>query len=98
MLPTWVIYNAPKSGTPDFGVKPGNDERVELSDAKRCLGFVATTIPHSPTLMRPPLRNLYSNAPIIRINSRTRALALRWRSCACENSSSICGLVTRLAQ
>jgi hypothetical protein len=25
MFPTLVILNAPKSGTPDFGVKPGND-------------------------------------------------------------------------
>ena len=25
MFPTLAILNAPKSGTPDFGVKPGND-------------------------------------------------------------------------
>src|SRR6266478_5159837 len=25
MFPTLVIQTAPKSGTPDFGVKPGND-------------------------------------------------------------------------
>jgi hypothetical protein len=25
MFPTLVILNAPKSGTPDFGVKLGND-------------------------------------------------------------------------
>jgi hypothetical protein len=25
MFPTLAIFDAPKSGTPDFGVKPGND-------------------------------------------------------------------------
>jgi hypothetical protein len=30
MLPAWIVDNAPKSGTPDFGVKPGNDVLREL--------------------------------------------------------------------
>jgi hypothetical protein len=30
MFPTLVISYAPKSGTPDFGVKPGNDDRESL--------------------------------------------------------------------
>jgi hypothetical protein len=25
MFPTLAIFDAPKSGTPDFGVNPGND-------------------------------------------------------------------------
>jgi hypothetical protein len=37
MFPTLAIINAPKSGTPDFGVKPGNDGRGCIDLIEPCL-------------------------------------------------------------
>jgi hypothetical protein len=36
MFPTLAILNSPKSGTPDFGVKPGNDGGERINFIRSC--------------------------------------------------------------